>query len=146
MGATVWFFIRRGEGEFRAATLRAMDDFFDGRHAFPEAAAQAYIEYAELHVELTDRRPTDVYRVGFFKYRVDARGRIHGGEHRQRAELAGEMLDIPLPEADQPPEVLDGRSKFAARKFDRIGRWKPSERDLDALRSAVNKRARRDLL
>ena len=146
MGFAIWFFVRNGEGDFRPTALRTMEDFFHGRRGLPEASAGGFIEFAEVHVGLSGRRAKEVFRVGNFKYRVDARGMMDQAEWHRRMRLASEMAGGRLPELDRSAGVLNASHKFAAREFDHIGRWKPSESDVAALRSAVNRRAKRELL
>ncbi|MBI5486446.1 MAG: hypothetical protein HY905_03855 [Deltaproteobacteria bacterium] len=146
MGFTIWFFIRHAEADIRPVALQAMEDFFHGRRAFPEASTRGYLEFAEVQVGLSGRRATQVYRVGYFKYKVDSRGMVDPDEQHRRMRLASEMAAGRLPPPFGSPDILDARDKFAARAYDHMGRWRPAEGDVAALRDAVNRRARRELL
>ena len=132
MGIAVWYFVRHGKGDIRPAPLRAMEDFFHDEGAFPEAATHGNLEYVEVLVVLTDRRPTVVHRVGYYRYRVDARGMMDQVECQRRMRMASEIAGGHLPELDRHAEVLNARHKFAAREFRHMRRWKPTEADAAA--------------
>ncbi len=69
MGASVWSFVRPQPGELCPVAKRALDEFLSDAGRLP-ADAEGFVRYAQVIVNLENRRAVEVLRVGFFQYRV----------------------------------------------------------------------------
>lgn len=94
-----------------------------------------------VSVELHRRKPSTVGRVWFSKIRVDQEGRIdpdHRPELLRLAQTGG------APDSGGP--LIPAHHRFAERRLAHLVEWRPEEADVEALRIAVNQRAKKGLL
>jgi len=134
----LWFFQRTAPGNIQRIPLPSMQRFLAGERAFADDG-DGYVRCIGMAVELRNRKPSAVRRVWFSKIRVGGDGRVDP-EHRPRV----------LREAGSRPHghgsVVHAGHRFAERRLAHLAEWRPEESDLQALRSAVNGRAGKEMI
>jgi hypothetical protein len=145
MGVRVWTFLRSTPGEIIPVAQRAVDAFFanTGRLA---ADQEGLVRYAEVIVNLENRRAVEVLRVGFFQYRAREDGRIDLDHSREVMATVQEASLGRLQLTKPPPGVVDAGSRFAKRRLQHLNTWKPTQGELAKLRRLVNGKAGRGIL
>lgn len=142
MGVSVWTFMRPHAGELRPVSQRALDEFFTGAARLP-ADDEGFVRYAQVVVNLENRRAVEVLRVGFYHLKNGKVDRKHLGAIMAAApEAALGALRIDEP----PPGVVAAEHRFAKRRLEHLGTWKPTEDDLAKLREMVNHKAGREIM
>ena len=137
----LWFFQRTGPGEIKRIPLPAMQRFLVGERSLP-GDGDGFVRCIGVSVELHGRKPSTVGRVWFSKIRVDGKGCIDP-DHRPRIlHLARDGTPAPL----SGGAIIPAHHRFAERHLSHLVEWRPEQIDVDALRSAVNTRAKRSLL
>ena len=63
MGVSVWTFLRSKPGEIFPVAQRAMDDFLDNTGRLP-ADEEGFVRYAQVIVNLENRRAVEILRIG----------------------------------------------------------------------------------
>jgi hypothetical protein len=146
MGLAVWLFLRRADGIFQSFPTARYARFHDGREHVPTLAGQE-ARFAEVVVELAQRRATRVCRVTWPKHRLDAAGRWDAQSRQAGVRDALESLCAPSGE-----DVLQGREEIAIEpllaeiRYSTRHLWDPTEDDLTHFCAAVNQRAKRPLV
>jgi hypothetical protein len=134
----LWFFQRTAPGNLCRIPLPYMQRFLAGERALAHDG-DGYVRCIGMAVELRGRKPSAVRRVWFSKIRVSGDGRVDP-EHRPRA----------LREAGAKGyghgTVVHAGHRFAERRLAHLAEWRPEESDLQALRSAVNGRAGKEMI
>jgi hypothetical protein len=166
MGRFFWCFRRINDGEFSIVSQRALNSFLHGEAPLsPDADSKIRLAFVSGPCE--DRRPLEVDSVELSAIEVDRAG-YHNEQIRMRGMSAAMMMMDALsnekisksddeqllkfyPEAkrmrDQRRQgVIDASPSFERRRYDAQHRWRLSEADTIALRSAVNNKARRRLV
>jgi len=91
----------------------------------PPEYAEKRVRYAEVIVELDQRRPVEILRMEYFVMTFDSEGRIDHAERDRESRLAMDVL--PPYDVDQENgNVVDARHVFAKRRYDNRYRWTPS--------------------
>ena len=134
----LWFFQRTAPGDIRRIPLPSMQRFLAGERALRHDG-DGYVRCIGMALELRNRKPTAIRRVWFSKIRVQSDGRVDP-EHRRRV----------LREASSPKHghgsVVHASHRFAERRLAHLAEWRPEEADVQALRTAVNGRAGKEMI
>lgn len=145
MGISVWYFVRSQPGEFRALTSRAADQFFsDAGGRFPPDA-DGLVRYAQVCVDMENRRAVALRRVDFLQTRANEDGSIDRDYERKVMHDVVPVVMGGLLPSDSPAGVIDAEPKFAQRRLDHMTKWTPTKEDLESLRRLVNHKAGRDI-
>jgi len=145
MGASVWSFLRPQPGELRPVTQGAVDEFLSKAGRLP-ADAEGFVRYAQVIVNLENRRAVDVLRVSFFQYRALKDGRLDRGYFREIMAAVPEAAFGWLQLSKPPTGVVGAEHKFAKRRLEQLNTWKPTPDELSKLRSLVNHKAGREIM
>jgi hypothetical protein len=145
MGASIWTFLRPRLGDLHPVTQRAVDDFLCKAGRLP-ADEEGFVRYAQVIVNLENRRAVEVLRVGFFQHRALKNSTL---DHRHFREV---MATVPeaafgwLQLDESPPGVVAAEHKFAKRRLEHLSTWKPTRDELSKLRDLVNHKAGREIM
>ncbi len=142
VGVTVWFFHRVRPGQLRPWPLRRFEAFSRGDQPMAPGP-DGFVEYAQVVVELENRRAVDIGRVGFFKHRVTAEGKFDRDHLFDVMATATEVISGPMIGVAAEPGIIEAGHRFAPRRLENLSHWKPSDAERRALRELVNARARR---
>jgi hypothetical protein len=145
MGVSVWTFLRSKPGEIFPVAQRAVDDFFANIGRLP-ADEKGLVRYAQVIVNLENRRAVEVLRIGFFQYRALRNGRLNRRHFREIIAALPEAAFGWLQLSKPPPGVVSAEHRFAKRRLDQLNTWKPTQDDLSKLRSLVNRKAGREIM
>lgn len=145
MGVSIWTFVRPRPGELHPVTQRAVDEFISNAGRLP-ADHDGFVRYAQVVVNLENRRAVEVLQMGFYQHRVRKNGKLDRKHFKAvmatigEAAFGGLRLDAP------PPGVVAAEHRFAKRRLDHLSTWKPTQDDLAELRDVVNHKARRETM
>jgi hypothetical protein len=145
MGAAIWTFLRPRPGELHRVSQRAVDDFLSGGGRL-QADAEGFARYAQVTVNLENRRAVEVLRVGFFQYRARKDGRLDRKHFQEYSAAAADAAFGWLQLDELPPGVIPAAHEFAKRRLDYLSTWKPTSDDLATLCELVNRRAGREIM
>jgi hypothetical protein len=145
MGVTLWYFRRPRRGELLPLPRAALDRFFFHGGQLP-ADEEGFVRYIEVTVRLQRREPVEVVRVGAFQHRVLADGTLDRKHLNRVMALAGESVFGGLSLFKPPPGIIQAEHRFAKRRLQHIGEWKPTRTELGMLGELVNRKAGRQLL
>jgi hypothetical protein len=134
----LWFFQRTAPGDIRRIPLPAMQRFLAGERTLPHDG-DGYVRCIGMAVELRNRKPNAVRRVWFSKIRVQGDGRVDP-DHRPRV-----LREVAAKKHDHGP-VVHASHRFAERRLAHLAEWHPEEADVQALRTAVNGRAGKEMI
>jgi uncharacterized protein YeaO (DUF488 family) len=134
----LWFFQRTAPGNIRRIPLPSMQRFLAGERPLAQDG-DGYVRCIGMAVELRNRKPCAVRRVWFSKIRVGGDGCVDP-EHRPRA-----LREAGSRQHGHGP-VVHAANRFAERRLAHLADWRPEESDLQALRSAVNGRAGKEMI
>jgi hypothetical protein len=122
-----------------------VDEFLSRAGRLP-ADAEGFVRYAQVIVNLENRRAVEVLRVGFFQYRALKDGRLDRGHFRQIMATVSEAAFGWLQLSKPPAGVVGAEHRFAKRRLERLSTWKPTRDELSKLRSLVNHKAGREIM
>jgi hypothetical protein len=145
MGASVWTFVRPQPGELSPVAQRAVEEFLSKAGRLP-TDPEGFVRYAQVVVNLVDRRAVEVLHVGFFQYRALKNGRL---DRRHFREIMATVLEAAFGwlQLDAPqPGVVAAEHKFAKRRLEHLSTWKPTSEELSMLRDLVNHKAGREIM
>jgi hypothetical protein len=143
MGLALWYFLRARPGELRPLPLAHVDALFCGGGRLPHD--NGVVRYLEVVVQLEDRKAVEVLRVTGSQHRVLADGTLDRQHLGEVMALAGEAgLGGVL--GFKRPGVIDAEHRFARRRLEHVGQWKPSEAEVAVLRTLVNRKAGRTIM
>jgi hypothetical protein len=145
MGVRVWSFLRPRPGELRRLAQSAADSFLSDGGRLP-ADTEGFVRYAQVIVNLQDRRAVKVLQVGFFQYRALKDGTLDRRHFREIMAAAPKAAFGWLRLSKLPPGVVAAEHKFAKRRVEHLSQWKPTKADLGMLRDIVNRRAGREIM
>jgi hypothetical protein len=145
MGVTLWLFLRPRPGELQPLAVSAFDAFMSKGGKLP-VDVDGFVRYAQVVVEMLARRATDVLSVGYFQFRALKNGTMDQKHFRDILTLAPEAAFGTLGSPQRPKEVVSAEHRFAKRRLEHLSHWKPTRGDQVALREAINRRARAQLL
>ena len=110
--------------------------------------AERLEEYAEKRVrcalvilEVEGRRPIAIERVDYMIVPFDAEGRIDSTELERRAKLAVQALP-PYIHDERLGRIIDARSRFARKRYEREFTWKPTPAIQAAIVAAIFEKER----
>ncbi len=83
------------------------------------------VRFAEVAVELEERKPVQIIRVVYGVLPFDSEGGIDTVEYEKEMRLSAEMMPPILAER-QSPKIVDAKHKFAKKRFDDQFRWEPT--------------------
>lgn len=146
MGLAVWLFLQKPDGAFQAFPTARYGRFHDGQEPLPTLAGQE-ARFAEVVVELENRRATRVRRVVWPKHRLDTSGRWDPQSRQAGIRDAVESLGAP-----SGADVLAGKATLsmdyllAEIRYSTEHLWDPTEDNLTHFCAALNQRAKRALV
>jgi hypothetical protein len=139
---TLWFFQRIAPGEIRRISNPSMQRFLVGERALPHDG-DGFVRCIGMSLEISRRKLAQVSRVWFSKIRVNEEGKVDPHHRHETAKLARtEAQQLTHAESS----VVVAGHRFALRRLSHLGEWRPEERDLAALRAAVNTKAGKEML
>lgn len=145
MGVSVWTFLRPRSGELHAVSQRAVEQFLSNAGCLP-ADDEGFVRYAQVVVNLENRRAVEVLRVGFYQYRSLKNGKLDRKHFGAIMAAAPEAAFGGL-QVDEPPScVVPAEHRFAKRRLEHLSMWKPTKDDLAMLRDLVNHKAGREII
>ena len=94
------------------------------------------VRFAEVAVELEERKPVQIIRVVYGILPFDSEGRIDTAEYEKEMRLSAEMMPPIL--ADRlSPKIVDAKHKFAKKRFNDQFRWEPTYQIEKAIVEAI---------
>ena len=100
------------------------------------------VRFAEVAVELEERKPVQIIRAVFGILQFDSEGRIDAAEYEKEMRLSAEMMPPIL--ADRPsPKIVDAKHKFAKKRFVDQFRWEPTPQIDKSIVEAIFVKGRR---
>ena len=145
MGAGIWTFIRPQAGVLQLVSQRAVDEFLSNARCLP-ADDEGFVRYAQVVVNLENRRAVEVLRVGFYQYRALKNGKLDRKHFSAIMAAVPEVAFGALRIDEPPPGVVAAEHRFAKRRLEHLGTWKPAQDDLAKLRDLVNHKAGREIM
>ncbi len=145
MGVSVWTFLRSKPGEIFPVAQRAVDDFLANTGRLP-ADEEGLVRYAQVIVNLENRRAVEVLRIGFFQYRALGNGKLNRRHFREIMAAVPEAAFGWLQLSKPSPGVVPAEHRFAKRRLEQLNTWKPTQDELSKLRSLVNRKAGREIM
>jgi len=126
MGVSLRIFLVNDDDSIKRLPLTRYERLMRGdpKERLPEYAGKR-VRYAEVAVELADRKPISILRMLYFIMSFDSEGRIDTSERQKESRLAMELL-LPLGSDGQSGQVIDAQHHFAKRRYDNEYRWVPS--------------------
>ena len=82
----------------------------------PQYAGQR-VRFAEVAVELKERKPVQILRVVYGILPFDSEGRIDAAEQEKEMRLFAEMMP-PVLKDRSSPNIVDAKHQFAKKRFD----------------------------
>jgi hypothetical protein len=145
MGVSIWTFVRPRPGELRVVSQRTVDEFLSKEGRIP-ADDDGFVRYAQVIVNLENRRAVEVLRIGFYQHRVLKNGKLDRKYFKAVMATIGEVAFGGLRLDPPPTGVVAAEHRFAKRRLDHLSTWKPTQDDLDKLRDVVNHKARGEIM
>ncbi len=110
----------------------------DPQEIMPQYAGKR-VRYAEVAVELEQRKPVEILRLQYFILPFDSEGRIDAAEREKEMRLAVDVLP-PYTKDEDLGDVIDARHFFAKKRYDNEYRWRPTpEIEAEILRAIFGK-------
>jgi hypothetical protein len=139
---TLWFFQRIAPGQIRRISNPSMQRFLVGERALPHDG-DGFVRCIGMSLDVHDNKPAQVARVWFSKIRVSSEGKVDPHHRHETVKLARtETQHV----AHAESSVVVAGHRFARRRLSHLAEWRPEERDLVALRAAVNTKAGKQML
>jgi len=96
----------------------------NSKERLPQYAGKR-VRFAEVAVELEERKPVRIIRAVYGILPFDFEGRIDAAEYEKEMRLSAEMMPPIL--ADRlSPKIVDAKHKFAKKRFNDQFRWEPT--------------------
>jgi len=126
MGVSLRIFLVNDDDSIRRFPLTRYERLMhhDLDESLPEYAGKR-IRYAEVAVDLADRKPVSILRMQYFIMSFDSQGCIDHSARQKEKRLAMELLP-PVGENAQSGQVIDATHRFAKKRYDSEYRWMPS--------------------
>ena len=86
------------------------------------------IRCAEVAVEFSQRKPTQIARIIYLILPFDSEGRINLAEKQRETGLAKEAETPPFTKEELAGPVIDARHHFAKKRYSNEYRWTPSKK------------------
>lgn len=143
MGRFLWVFHRLEEGAVVPLPVARYEAWHRGEGALRQLDGHVYTVL--VAGPCVDRRPVEVDHLQLSRHTVLADGtRSREQIDRELREALNCAFPTPLPEGGD--NLLDGRDKFVRARNRAKWSWKPIPADVEAIRAAINKKARRKLI
>jgi len=107
----------------------------DAEERLPQYAGKR-VRYAEVAVELVERKPVEIIRLEHFIMYFDSEGRLDLREKKKERRLSVDMIPPLLPQWDSD-QVIDAHHRFAKKSFEHQYKWTPSPTVEEAIVQAV---------
>jgi len=78
----------------------------------------------------------EVLKIQYSYLAFDSQGRLQEDEREKAARLSMDMIK-PMPSEQKSNQIIDGRYKFAKKRFSREFRWEPSPEIETAIFKAI---------
>ena len=142
MGHVPWHFYLDPQGSVvLLAGVQFRRFLYEGGALFPEFADQ-YVRIAIVFMKLKDRLPSEIARVEFNKYPIDAEGAL-SKEYwpRMLKDTMEYMLAHHETNQRESPTNVIGYERFSAKGYERRYLWQPEDRTVENLLALVEFRA-----
>ena len=139
----LWFFQRTAPGELKRISNPSMQRFLVGERPLPHDG-DGFVRCIGMSLEMRNRRPSQIARLWFSKIRVRDDGKIDPHHRHETAKLARQVDQVA--HGHGAPSVVVAAHRFAERRLSHLREWHPEQRDLDALREAINSKAGKVML
>jgi hypothetical protein len=96
----------------------------DPEECLPEFAGKR-VRCADVVVELANRKPAGILRIGFFILSFDSEGRLDRSEREKAKELAVHMVP-PYSDRRVAETVVDAKHHFAKKEYEDRYKWTPT--------------------
>jgi hypothetical protein len=106
-----------------------------------EEYARKRVRCALVILEVEGRKPVAIERVDYMIVPFDAEGRIDSAEVERRAKLAVQSLP-PYIQDERLGRIIDARSRFAKKRYEREFTWKPTPGIQAAIVAAIFEKER----
>lgn len=113
----------------------------DPKERFPQYAGKR-VRFAEVAVELEERKPVQIIRAVYGILQFDSEGRIDAAEYEKEMRLSAEMMP-PILAGRSSPKIVDAKHKFAKKRFNDQFRWEPTSQIEKAIIEAIFVKGRR---
>jgi len=120
-----------------------MQRFLVGERPLPHDG-DGFVRCIGMSLEMRNRRPSQIARLWFSKIRVRDDGKIDPHHRHETAKLARQVEQVA--HGHGAPSVVVAAHRFAERRLSHLREWHPEQRDLDALREAINSKAGKVML
>jgi hypothetical protein len=107
----------------------------DPTECFPEQAGKR-IRYVLVMLEINQRKPVAIHRIQCSFLRFDSEGRLDIKAREREARMAVELFP-PLPDQDQPVQLIDARHRFARKRYANEYLWEPTPEIESAIKEAI---------
>jgi len=107
----------------------------DPAECFPQYAGKR-MRYVLVVLEMRHRKPVAIHRIECSFLRFDSEGRLDIKERERAARMAVELFP-PLPDEEQPPQLIDARHRFARKRYANEYLWRPSAEIQTAIFEAI---------
>ena len=94
------------------------------------------IHYALLVLEMMNRKPVEILMAEYSFLTFDSEGRLDLYEREKAVRLVMDTLEPIVPE-EKSGKIIDGKHKFAKRRFENQYLWKPSPEIEKAIKQAI---------
>lgn len=137
MGVSLRIFLVDDDDSIKRFPLTRYERLYrrDPKERFPEYAGKR-VRYAEVAVELVQRKPVEILRMQYFIMSFDSEGRIDASEQQKENRLAMELLP-PFGVDGQSGQVIDAHHRFARKRYDNEYKWRPSPEVEQAIVHAI---------
>jgi hypothetical protein len=137
MGISLRIFLVDDDDSIKRLPLTRYERLMHGDpgERLPEYAGKR-VRYAEVAVDLADRKPVSILRMLYLIMSFDSEGRIDVSERQKEKRLAMDLL-ASFGVDGQPRQVIDATHRFAKKRYDNEYRWMPSSQIERALVDAI---------
>lgn len=129
------FLVTNDEDRLQRISVKRFEGLWRGKHHLPEYAGQS-VRYVLVVIETENRKPTaiETFDCGILKF--DAKGKVDGKDWHRQVRLAIESMPSIINEP-KSNSVIDARSHFSKKRYDREFKWQPSQKIQQAIEDAV---------
>ena len=145
MGLSLWYFLRPRPGNVRPVSHASVDAFFFGEGRLP-VDDDGLVRYFDLAIRLENREAIEVVSVGAHQCRALADGSLDREGMFEFHAVVAEAVFGGVRSNNPVPGIIDAGHRFAQRRLDHLGTWKPTDAELAILRELVNNKAHRIIM
>lgn len=126
MGISLRIFLVDDDHSIRRLPLTRYERLIrrDTQERLPEYAGKR-VRYAEVAVELAQRKPVGILRMQYFFLLFDSEGRVDAAQQEKERRLAMELLPS-FGVGGQSGRIIEARHHFAKKRYDNEYRWTPT--------------------